>query len=214
MSDYPDTPITREEQYLAAGLDGGELPDPITREEQYLYEIATKMQSGGGSSLQSKSVTVTQNGTQNITPDSGYDGLSSVAVTTNVPASMPVLETLTVTENNTYTPGPGVDGFNEVIVEVEGGGGSVLVASKTVEDGYVAYTFAVDVSGYAVGAIPGELSGLGINMSFNGKIPIAMMGDTTNTLTRGYFDGGEYLFDTSSIPENRFPSAIYAVPIA
>lgn len=79
MTDYPDTPITREEKYLAAGLDGGDLPDPITREEQYLYEIATKMQGGG---------------------------------------SAPVLETLTVTTNDTYTPDEGVDGFDEVVVDV------------------------------------------------------------------------------------------------
>lgn len=79
MSDYPDTPITREEQYLAAGLDGGDLPDPITREEKYLYEIATKIQGGG---------------------------------------SAPVLETLNVGENGTYTPEEGVDGFDEVNVDV------------------------------------------------------------------------------------------------
>lgn len=78
-NNYPDTPITREEQYLAAGLDGGDLPDPITREEQYLYEIATKMQ-GGGSSVTIEPLTVTQNGTTTAPSGKAYS-----PVTVDVP---------------------------------------------------------------------------------------------------------------------------------
>lgn len=44
--------------------------------------------SGGGGTLQEKSVIITENGTTNITADSGYDGLSKAVVTTNVSSSI------------------------------------------------------------------------------------------------------------------------------
>ena len=81
MPDYPETPITREEQYLAAALDGGELPEPILREEQYLNAIAEAMQGMAVSVQSGKSVSITRNGPTTVEPDTGYDAMAEVTVT-------------------------------------------------------------------------------------------------------------------------------------
>ena len=69
--------------YSKVSEKGGTVPA-----SQTVANLATAIDSipagGGAPSLQSKSVTYTANGTATITPDEGYDGMSSVDVTVDV----------------------------------------------------------------------------------------------------------------------------------
>ena len=83
--------------YSKVSEKGGTVPA-----SQTVANLATAIDSipsggGGAPSLQSKSVTYTANGTNTITPDAGYDGLSSVDVTVNVSSGGGEIVSLTVT---------------------------------------------------------------------------------------------------------------------
>ena len=56
------------------------------------YQNADVNVPSGEPTLQSKDVTINQNGTTTVTADQGYDGLSDVDVTVNVPIPTPTLE--------------------------------------------------------------------------------------------------------------------------
>ena len=80
--------------------------------------------AGAGNSdikLQSKSVTITENGSKTLFPDSNYNGFSQVNITTNV-VHPPVLEdkSVEIIENGDYsfTPSPTYDGIGNFRLKV------------------------------------------------------------------------------------------------
>ena len=82
--------------------------------------------------LQNKTVTPTTS-EQVITSDNGYDGLNKVTVTA-ASVTEPVIQSLEITENGTYTAPDGVDGYSPVVVNVAGsGGGAVETATLVVK---------------------------------------------------------------------------------
>ena len=71
--------------------------------------------------LQSKSVTITENGSKTLFPDGNYDGFSQVNINTDV-KSNPVLEdkSVEISENGDYrfTPGTAYDGIGNFRLKV------------------------------------------------------------------------------------------------
>ena len=92
-------PVTREERYLAAmcGMDV-ELPQAVTRVDRLMDKIVTQSTT----SLQPlKSVLIVENGTKNVTPDDGYDGMQNVQIDVAVPDSVHVHD-FQVDQNGNY----------------------------------------------------------------------------------------------------------------
>lgn len=149
--------------------------------------------SGGGSApvLQSKSVTPTTS-SQNVTADSGYDGLSSVNVAA-IPSQYIVPSgTLTVTTNGTKD----VTSYASVEVNVPTGGGDPVLQSKTAtptesEQTIVADTNYDGLSQVVVAGISSTYVGSGVT-----RKAAAVITPTENTQT---IASGQYLTGDQTI---------------
>ena len=106
----------KKKQVEKLGGDLTKVNDIYTAELQVLEHIDG---GGGGATLQEKSVSITANGTTDVMPDAGYDGMTKVSVDVAVPATPTQSKTVDITANGTevITPDEGYD-LSDVTVNV------------------------------------------------------------------------------------------------
>lgn len=113
----------------------------VTYEGSTLLSGAINVNAGGN--IEALNVQVTENGTRKIESSSGVDGYSPITIETNVPIPEPELDSITITENGTYTPPTGTDGYNEISVDVPA---PILISKTITENG--TYTPPTGTDGY------------------------------------------------------------------
>lgn len=128
---------------VTAAIDPDIRPENIKKDVNVLGVVGTYDPQPD---LEAKTATYTTNGTYSVVPSAGKDGLSGVEVTVNVDTQTPYdngyadgeadqkakLTTLTVTQNGTYTR---ADGYDEVVVNVQCGGGTdeLVLSQESIE---------------------------------------------------------------------------------
>lgn len=81
--------------------------------------LVDSIQTGSDLNIQSsKSVSYAANGSYNVLPDEGYDGMAKVTVDVNVPEKTFKTQTKTATANGEVVPDSGYDGLSKVTVNV------------------------------------------------------------------------------------------------
>lgn len=117
---------TSEDNVVTYTMTNGSIIKEILSSAQAASDRVTDVKNaqiggGGGSvNLQDKNETITENKTTTIQADTGYDGLGTVTVTTNVPAPTPNLQnkSIEITTNTTtnISADSGYDGLSQVSV--------------------------------------------------------------------------------------------------
>lgn len=81
--------------------------------------LVDSIQTGSDLKLEdSKAVSYASNGSYDVLPDSGYDGMAKVTVDVNVPEKIFRTQEKTATENGEVVPDSGYDGLSKVTVNV------------------------------------------------------------------------------------------------
>ena len=174
--------------YSKVSEKGGTVPA-----SQTVANLATAIDSipagGGAPSLQSKSVTYTANGTAIITPDEGYDGLSSVDVTVDVSGGG-VEDTVTVTlpigpKNLNYdmeVTATYTNALGEIVANVPAG----KAASYTVKKGsiFFIYGYLANLGGLSSPSLYGQADAYSTDPRFisNNKAGVFFVCDSDVTV--------------------------------
>lgn len=87
-----------------------------------------------GGTYQTKTLTISANGSQTITPDQGYDAIDEITITTQVPQKQLQSKTYSFNTNQTVelTPDTGYDGFDVVTLTINVPGQQINNQDKTV----------------------------------------------------------------------------------
>lgn len=116
----------------------------VTYEGSTLLSGSINVNAGGN--IEALNVQVTENGTRTIEASSGVDGYSPITIETNVPIPEPELDSITITENGTYTPPSGTDGYDEITVNVPSDTPNIQSLTTTISSNGVTTLHASDVN--------------------------------------------------------------------